>query len=128
MNEFTEEQFELLKEYLNTVNVIDEGFSYVISSFNDFKKTEGDRVLSDIIQAFSSVAQTNTLLEQILRDDSSLQQVIKSFSNITDAIFKLDGFFDDYHMKMKVVNEILYPAFSEWKDIVNKTIEKYVVI
>lgn len=125
MNHITEEKFIFLKEYLNTVNVVEVGFSYILSSFNDFNKTEGDRVFSDIIQALTIIAHSNALLEQILQDDTSTQLIMKSFNNVTEALFRLDGYFDDYNMK--IIKELLYPAFSDWKYIVHSTIGKYVI-
>jgi hypothetical protein len=126
MNHLTEANFNLCQQYLNMVSVIDEGFSYVISSFTDYSKTEGELVLSDIIQALTSIAQTNTLLEQGLADDPSVQRVIASFQDVANEALKLDDFKNDFNMKMTIINELLYPSFSAWKDIVQNAIGKYI--
>lgn len=127
MKNLPEENFELCHQYLNLINVIEEGFTYVISSFTDLNKTEGDLVLFDIIHALTRIAQTNTLLEQVLADDTSVQQAIADFQNVTNAAFKLDGNFDNYHMKLKIVNGLLYPSFSDWNNIVQGALGKYVI-
>jgi hypothetical protein len=126
MNHLTEANFNLCQQYLNMVSVIDEGFSYVISSFTDYSKTEGELVLSDIILALTSIANTNTLLEQVLEDDPSVQQLIASFQDVANEALKLDDFKNDFNMKMTIINELLYPSFSAWKDIVQNAIGKYI--
>lgn len=79
MKQLSEEQFDLCHQYLNMLSGIEKGFAYVITSFIDFSKTEGDLVLSYILQALTTIAHTNTLLERLLADDELIQQVISNF-------------------------------------------------
>jgi len=53
--QLTEEQFDLFQQYLNMVSEIEDGFVYVIASFIDFSKREGELVLTDILQALTSI-------------------------------------------------------------------------
>lgn len=127
MKQLTQENFVLCQQYLDMVCVVGEGFAYVISSFTDFSKTEGDLVLSDIFQALSGITQTNVLIERLLADDESVQQAIGNFQDVTDVASQLDGCFDDYDRKVRVITYSLYPAFSIWKDMVHNALVKYVV-
>ncbi|MEX3621439.1 hypothetical protein [Viridibacillus arvi] len=126
MKHITEEQLRLCQQYLNTVFGIEEGFEYVKASFTDFSKTEGDLVLSDIIQSFFSIAQTNILLERLFIDDEKIQQGIKQFKEVTEAAFMLEGHFDHYDTKVKVVNDNLYPTFFAWSESIQVALSRNV--
>lgn len=126
MKQLTEEQFELCHKYLVMINAIDEGFSYVIASFTDYSKTEGDLVLSDIFQALNSIAQTNVLIDRLLVEDELVQQAIENFQDVTDAACKLDGHFGQYDTKINIINTYLYPAFLAWRDIIWNALSRYV--
>ena len=126
MKQLTEEQFDLCQQYLNMVSGIEEGFAYVRASFTDFSKTEGDLVLTDILQALTSITHSNTLLERLLADDESVQQAIMNFQDVTDAAFKLEGHFDHYDTKIKMINDFLYPAFSAWREMIENALVRYV--
>ncbi|MFJ8529622.1 hypothetical protein [Bacillus sp. NPDC094106] len=127
MKQLTEENFDLCQQYLNMISEMEEGFEYVIASFTDFSKTEGDLVLSEIFRSLNRIAHTNLLFEQLFSDDESLQQAITNFSDVADAAFMLDGNFDDYGRKMNVINEYLYPAFSAWRNTVQSALVQYVM-
>lgn len=126
MKQLTEEQFYLFQQYLNMVSGIEDGFVYVIASFTDFSKTEGDQVLTDIIQALTSITYSNTLLERLLIEDESVQQAIINFQDVKDVAFKLEGYLDDYDIKVKVVNDFLYPAFSAWREMIENALVGYI--
>ena len=49
MTTLTEDQVQLVREYTTMLQNIDEAFEYVVASFSDYSKTEGDLVLSDIL-------------------------------------------------------------------------------
>jgi hypothetical protein len=126
MNKLTEENFVLFQQYLNMISLVEEGFAYVKASFTDYTKTEGELVLSDILQAFTSIAQSNTLLEQLLADDESVQKAIKMFQPVIAAVFKLEGQLEHCDVKMNIIREFLYPAFATWKEIIWNALNRYV--
>lgn len=59
MSTSTEEHIHLVQQYREMLDSIEEGFKYVLASFQDYSKTEGDLVLSDIFAAFLQIAQVN---------------------------------------------------------------------
>lgn len=126
MKKLTKVQFDLCQQYLNMVSGIEEGFANVINSFMDLSKTEGDLVVSEILQALTAIAYTNTLLERLLVDNESIQQVITNFQDVIVAAFKLDGHFDHYDIKIKIINDFLYPSFSTWIEIIQNVLGRYV--
>lgn len=74
MKQLTEENIDLCQQYLNMISEIEEGFAFVTASFTDFNKREGNLVLSDILQALTTITYSNTLLQWLLTDDETVQQ------------------------------------------------------
>ena len=127
MNQLTEAQFDVCQQYLSMLDCIEEGFTYIIASFKDFSKTESELVLSDILEALTSIANANTLLSRLLVEDESIQKAILSFEDVTEAATALYGQFNQYNMKTRIINDLFYPAFATWRDIVQNALTKYVV-
>lgn len=126
MKQLTEEQFELCQEYLAMISCIEEGFEYVKASFTDFSKTEGDLILSDILEALAMIASTNTILERLFATDESILKTITSFQNVIDAAFKLEEHFEQYDTKVKNINDYLYPTFSTWKSTIQNAVSGFI--
>ena len=59
MTTLTEEQVDVLHHYKELLASIEEGFKYILASFSDYSKTEGDVILIDIFAAFNQVIQVN---------------------------------------------------------------------
>lgn len=127
MNQLSVEQFELCLQYLNLISGIEEGFEYITASFTDFSKTEGELILSDILEALTMIAHTNIILGPLFIEDESIQQTIRNFQNVIYAAFQLEGHFDEYDKKVKVVSSFLLPAFSNWKVSARNSLSGYIV-
>lgn len=94
---------------------IDEGFQYVIASFQDYSKMEGDLVLSDIFTAFVQIVQVNQDLSVIFQDDPFIINAINSFDEVVLAAEKIEGLFEKSQEKQEVVTNFLYPANKLWQ-------------
>ena len=68
MEPLTEEQVYLVREYLDLLSSIQEGFEYVIASYEDYSKTEADLVQSDIFSAFVQIISSNEDLEKVFAE------------------------------------------------------------
>lgn len=126
VNQLVEEQYHLCKQYLNLLTGIDEGFTYVIASFTDYSKTEGDRVLSDILFSFYTIGQTNTILCQLVENDETLKLAISDFTKVLHASFQLEGDFIDNSWRMHVINNSLHPIFTSWRETIQSLLFRYV--
>ncbi|WP_409252001.1 hypothetical protein V1502_18165 [Bacillus sp. SCS-153A] len=121
-----EKQYIFINEYTEMLSTIDEAFQYVISSFDDYEKTEGDTVLSDIFHAFAQIAESNTLLISIFTCESAVTRAVDRYEEVTKQAMKLDGSFHDQNKKQVVVTESLYPAFKDWKEKVCQEMAIYI--
>lgn len=114
MSTVIEEHIQLAHQYREMLESIDEGFQYVIASFQDYSKTEGDLVLSDIFTAFVQIVQVNQDFSVIFQDDPSIIEAVNSFDEVVLAAEKIDGLFEKSQEKQEVVSNFLYPAYRHW--------------
>ncbi len=59
MVHLTPEQLTVVRQYAALLDTIEEGFQYVIESFANYERTQGDVVLADIFTAFGQIDATN---------------------------------------------------------------------
>jgi len=114
MTTLTEEQVDVLHHYKELLTSIEEGFEYILASFSDYSKTEGDVILIDIFAAFNQVIQVNADLQVLFKKDAHMVTAIEDFEEVVSAAEKLDGLFGKSHEKQLVVQHTLYPAFKSW--------------
>ncbi|MGD6804715.1 hypothetical protein [Rossellomorea aquimaris] len=120
-----EAQHTFVGEYSEMLSTIEEAFHYVIASFGDYQKTEGDTVLTDIFQALAQIAESNTLLKSLFIDQPSITMAIHQYEEVMNQAMKLDGSFDNQNLKETVINENLYPAFAAWHEKVSRELDPY---
>lgn len=125
MTTLTEDQVQLVREYTAMLQNVDEAFEYVIASFTDYSKTEGDLVLSDILSAFVQIIQVNDDLTTIYNENIEVKNSILGFQEVVAAAEKLDGIFEKSQEKQEVVQQLLYPAYKKWYDSIHLQLVTY---
>jgi len=118
MTTLTEEQIQLVREYTEMLQNIEEAFEYVIASLTDYSKSEGDLVLSDILSAFVQLIQVNEDLTIIFHDNMEVKNSVLAFKEVVTAAEKLEGIFEKSQAKQEVVQQSLYPAYKKWVDAI----------
>lgn len=73
---------ELSRQYLDLLNTVEEGLEYVLASFLDYEKTEGELIISDILKAFNQILESNKILLSIYKEESSIVQLINDFETV----------------------------------------------
>lgn len=122
----TEEQYLFMKEYSDLLYTIDEAFDYIVKSFSDFSKTEGERLLGDIFQAFPQVASAHEQLSQLVQDNQSMLKAIADISTVADQAELLIQNFDDLPIRQEIISKKLYPAFTEWHNNIQQELNPYI--
>ena len=125
MTTLTEEQTQLVREYTEMLVNLDEAFEYVLASFTDYSKTEGDLILSDILSAFVQLIQVNDDLVTIYHDNMEVKNSILSFQEVIDAAEKLNGIFEKSQEKQEVVQQFLYPTYKKWYESIHPELVVY---
>jgi hypothetical protein len=121
-----EKQYTLIHQYTEMLQTVEEAFEYVESSFDDYSKTEGDLVLSDIFAALGQIESSNQLLRELFQDENEVLITLEKFDVVPNQALKLEGNFNDQNVKEKVIKESLSPAFSAWKMEVEKVIKPFI--
>ncbi|MDX8343223.1 hypothetical protein [Rossellomorea sp. YZS02] len=120
-----EKQYEMVNQYVGMLGTIEEALKYVEASFTDLRKTEGDRVLSDVFMAIGQISESNHLLKATFDGREGIQNALTQFDAVADQAWKLDGQLDNSEMKQSIVQKSLSPAFSEWKATIESELNPY---
>ncbi|WP_242069196.1 hypothetical protein [Cytobacillus firmus] len=115
-----------MKEYSDLLYTIDEAFDYIVKSFSDFSKTEGERLLGDIFQAFPQVASAHEQLSQLFQDNQPMLKAIADISTVADQAELLIQNFDDLPVRQEIISKKLYPAFAEWHNSIQQELNPYI--
>jgi len=116
MSTLTEEQVNVLHHYKELLASIKEGFEYILASFSDYSKTEGDVILIDVFAAFNQVILVNADLQVLFEKDAHMVAAIEAFEEVVSAVEKMDGLFEKSQEKQQVIQQTLYPAYKNWFD------------
>lgn len=122
----TEEQYLFMKEYSDLLYTIDDAFDYIVKSFSDFSKTEGERLLGDIFQAFPQVASAHEQLGQLVQDNQPMLKAIADISAVADQAELLIQNFDDLPIRQEIISKKLYPAFTQWHNNIQQELNPYI--
>lgn len=118
----TVEQHELSKQYVDYT--VEEGLEYVVSSFSDYERTEGDRILNDIFAAF---IKSNQVLLKIFNNNPSILKAIEGFQEVMQQVLKLEGHLHDPNEKELIIREGMSPIFVEWKNTIQKELQPFIL-
>ncbi|QVY61206.1 hypothetical protein [Cytobacillus gottheilii] len=128
MLKVTEDQHVLIKEYTDVLNTVEEAFEYIVDSFTNLEKTEGDVLLADVFQALPQIVTVNEQLSILFQDYPSIQKVLQVFDVVMEKAELLDGNFGNAQVKQTVIREQLYPAFAAWSVMIQQELKPYVVL
>jgi hypothetical protein len=107
-----EKQYNYIGQYTAMLQTVEEAFEYVEYSFEDYTKTEGDRVLTDIFAALAQIESGNLLLMEVFKGENEVLKAFENFAEIPKQALKLGSSFNNQNIKGKVIKESLSPAFS----------------
>jgi hypothetical protein len=123
--QLNEEQYTLVRQYVELLSSIEEGFQYVHDSFSNFEKTEGDRVLADIIDALLIINHSNQKLGVLFSEDNHVIENIEVFNQFVASLEDSGDKLLDLNQKVEFVSNQLFPSFVSWKSGIEKTLSPY---
>ncbi|MBT2709755.1 hypothetical protein J7I91_17640 [Pseudomonas sp. ISL-84] len=115
-----------MKGYSDLLYTIDEAFDYIVKSYSDLSKTEGDRLLADVFQALPQVAASNEQISQLFHNDHSMQNALKDISTVADQVELLLQCFEDLPVRQEIISQKLYPAFAHWHQSIQQELNPYI--
>ncbi|MBG9544745.1 hypothetical protein ABE29_18805 [Cytobacillus firmus] len=115
----------MITQYTGLLDTMEEAFDYVLESFTDFQRTEGDRVLIDIFAGLEEVAKANLQLTDLFQDETSIMNALNGFDTVVEKAGLLEGSFSDPSKKAELVKNHIFPAFSAWKSAIREELKPY---
>lgn len=126
MIKLEENQHILIKEYQDLLITVEEALEYIVASFDNLEKTEGDRLLLDVFQALPHIASTSEQLSRLFEKESpALEGAFASFQEVAEKAAMLEGNFGDLEKKQEIIREQLYPAYTGWSQMVQQELASY---
>ncbi|PLR73724.1 hypothetical protein [Bacillus sp. UMB0728] len=126
MIKLEENQHILIKEYQDLLITVEEALEYIVASFDNLEKTEGDRLLLDVFQALPYIASASEQLSRLFeKESSSLEGALASFHVVAEKAAMLEGNFGDLEKKQEIIREQLYPAYTGWSQKVQQELSSY---
>jgi phage shock protein A len=126
MIKLEENQHILIKEYQDLLVTVEEALEYIVASFDNLEKTEGDRLLLDVFQALPHIASTSEQLSRLFEKESpTLEGAFASFHEVAEKAAMLEGNFESLEKKQQIIREQLYPAFAAWSVKIQQELKPY---
>ncbi|WP_191566726.1 hypothetical protein [Metabacillus idriensis] len=124
---FSQSEYELYFTYNELLNSIEEGFTYLIQSFEVIEYTEGERVMNDIIDAFVQIDSIHSGMYDAANEGEPLQQQILLFDRIIDELMPFTTSKDDSIILQSYIKDKLFTLFLDWKKEIQAYIMPYIL-
>ncbi|UFT98538.1 hypothetical protein KO561_15240 [Radiobacillus kanasensis] len=114
MTQLNDSQFVMLKEYLELLHVMSEGFDYLYSNLQENAPPQVFDIFNDLLNAFAHLNSCHEQIAIIFVDEPSIQGELE---NCKHVIVKLSDWFNstDNQEKKSIIGSQVIPAFEAWK-------------
>lgn len=125
MVQLEELQLDTLKQYVDVANTIEEALDYILASYHDDTKTEGEVLLADIFHALTRMIDINGQMIFWFKEEESTIVHLLRLNDLMDQLVELEKNFDDEVFRKQFVTNQLAPLYKEWLVTTNITLQKY---
>jgi hypothetical protein len=124
----TENQFQLLRDYLQLLETIEEGLVWMISSFLQGQNPASiQNMLKDVIHAFHEIHFANKIISEFLQEDQRALEAVAGFQTLEDDMKALIEYGHVASEQERIIEYELYPAFVNWFREIQNTLKPYMV-
>lgn len=124
----TENQFQLLRDYLQLLETIDEGLVWIVSHFLQGQNSNSvQKILKDVIHAFHEIHFAHLTVSEFLKEDQKALEAVVSFQILEDH---MKDFLENENVlseQERILEYVLYPAFVRWLREIQNTFKPYIV-
>jgi hypothetical protein len=120
------DQYDFLVTYVDVLRVVETGFNYVVKKYGEYDFPNGTLVLSDIFLAFHHFEEANKTMHQIFEGDVQILSNVERFAAIIDILSELELCYLDEEEREQIITNQLHPAYQNWKEPLEKSLEKYI--
>ncbi|MCF6410158.1 hypothetical protein [Pseudalkalibacillus salsuginis] len=120
-----QKQYEVISQYVKLLKIVEEGFGYINEQYRQEKHDAGDRMLGDILIAFSQFEMANQTLMTAFGEEVLYE--IQMFKSIIEIIEELEVNFYHEDWKKDIILSKLIPAFNSWSILMRAKFEPYLL-
>lgn len=124
----TENQFQLLRDYLQLLETIDEGLVWIVSHFLQGQNSNSvQKILKDVIHAFHEIHFAHLTVSEFLKEDQKALEAVGGFQILEDH---MEDFLENENVlseQERILEYVLYPAFVRWLREIQNTFKPYIV-
>jgi len=124
----TENQFQLLRDYLQLLETIDEGLVWIVSHFLQGQNSNSvQKILKDVIHAFHEIHFAHLTVSEFLKEDQKALEAVVGFQILEDH---MEDFLENENVlseQERILEYVLYPAFVRWLREIQNTFKPYIV-
>lgn len=121
----TEPRYKFVQEYLNLLDMVEEGIELVDLSYQERNFGSGDKLLKDLINAFGPFSSSNQTMKTIFSPDKQLFEQLCNFQKILEQVSHLETIFHDEVAKSQFTQQFFNPSYKQWKKQVYKHLQGY---
>ena len=125
MIQLQENERAIIQNYIQVGNTVVEALEYVVASFDDLSKTEGDLVLSDVFAAFSQMLNANGQIIFFLKEDSEALLHVLELNEMMGKLEALEAVFLELDKREQFIKNELAPTYNDWMHQTNQLLQKY---
>lgn len=125
MIQLQENERAIIQNYIQVGNTVVEALEYVVASFDDLSKTEGDLVLSDVFAAFSQMLNANGQIIFFLKEDPEALLHVLELNEMMGKLEALEAVFLELDKKEQFIKNELAPTYNNWINKANQLLQKY---
>ncbi|WP_225230515.1 hypothetical protein [Cytobacillus stercorigallinarum] len=122
-----EEQYILLREYCSVLNTLEESFTYIVDSFTDLDKDDGDELLFEVIDSFPQIKAVNEQLLHLFKENSEMVHIMHVFEKVQEQADRLEQTIGNAPEKQEILREQFFPLFAAWHRMIDYELQPYLI-
>lgn len=112
-------------QYINLLEVVEEGLELVDLSYQERNYGSGDKLLKDLVGVFVPFNSSNLTMRSIFVDDPTVLARLQKFQDLLDQVLHLNTIIHQEEEKTKFINEFFLPSYKQWKDQIYNQLKVY---
>ncbi|MRH41981.1 hypothetical protein GH741_04740 [Aquibacillus halophilus] len=125
MQELTDAQRQMLRDYKDLLSVMSEGFDYLNTDYNEEAHLHTVRVFKDLLAAFEQLNNCHQQMLVIFSEEELLIDLLDEFKEIIKDFSECFEATSDEEKKELVTRKVI-PAFESWKIQMEEFISPYI--
>lgn len=127
MATLSEDKFIIAQKYAGLLETIEEAFEYMMVCFEDLRFEVVEELWNGILNAFSQIDRSNTIVSDEFMDNPVLLIKFAQFDDVLGAVEALESD-DNIMIIQQIILNKIFPVFLAWKEQVEQELIPYYII